>query len=229
VTSAEQWVSAVWPAVQSRLPDPPARVVEIGCGPLGGFVPALHESGYEAVGVDPQAPDGDGYRQVTFEQSAPFERLDAVVASTSLHHVADPGGVVERIAAALDTGGTLVVVEWAWERFDERTAQWCFERLGPDADQGWLHRRRDEWAASRRPWDTYLASWAEGEGLHRFDALLRLLDERFRREHLDTGPYFFPDLAATSEEEEVAAIEAGVIRATRADYVGRRIRRRRGR
>jgi hypothetical protein len=28
-------------------------------------------------------------------------------------------------------GGVLVVVEWAWERFDEATARWCFARLTP--------------------------------------------------------------------------------------------------
>jgi 2-polyprenyl-3-methyl-5-hydroxy-6-metoxy-1,4-benzoquinol methylase len=39
------------------LPAPPARVLEIGCGPLGGFVPMLRASGYDATGVDPRAPE----------------------------------------------------------------------------------------------------------------------------------------------------------------------------
>jgi hypothetical protein len=49
-----------------------------------------------------------------------------------------------------------------------------------------------------------------------------LLDERFECEHLERGAYFFPDLAETTEEEELTAIEARQIRATRLDYVGRR-------
>ena len=34
------------------------------------------------------------------------------------------------------------------------------------------------------------------------------------------GPYFFADLAGTSDADERAAVDAGRIRATRIDYVG---------
>ena len=211
----------MWPVVRDRLPAPPAQVVEIGCGPLGGFVPMLRSSGYEAVGVDPEAPDEEGYRRVEFEQGETFKDVDAVVASASLHHVADPAEVVERVASTLARRGTLVVVEWAWERFDEPTAEWCFQRLGSDEGTGWLRRRHDDWAASGQPWSVYLRDWAQKEHLHAAETLLRLLDERFHREHLAYGPYFFPDLAGTSEEDERAAIDAGQVEATRVDYVGR--------
>jgi SAM-dependent methyltransferase len=211
----------MWPVVRSRLPAPPARIVEVGCGPLGGFVPMLRSSGYEALGVDPAAPDEEDYRRVEFEQVELAREVDAIVASTSLHHVADPAEVIDRIASILAGGGTLVVVEWNWEEFDEQTADWCFERLGPDEEAGWLHHRRDEWLASGQPWSAYVREWAKEEQLHDAHTLIRLLDARFHREHLAHGPYFFPDLARTSEEDEQAAIEAGQIRATRLDYVGR--------
>jgi hypothetical protein len=121
----------------------------------------------------------------------------------------------------LAPGGTVVVVEWDWEVFDEPTAEWCFQRLGPDEEAGWLHRRRDEWLASGQPWREFVLDFAARHGLHASGTLLRLLEERFDREHLADGPYFFPDLAETSEEEERAAIEAGQIRATRVDYAGK--------
>jgi len=181
----------------------------------------LRSSGYEAVGVDPEAPDGEDYRRVAFEQLEPLQGIDAVVASTSLHHVVDPEEVIDRVASTLTRRGTLVVVEWAWEAFDEPTAQWCFERLGPDEETGWLHRRRDEWMASGQPWSVSLRDWAQKEQLHPAETLLRLLDRRFDREHLAQGPYFFPDLVETTEEDERAAIESGQIRATRVDYVGK--------
>ena len=73
---------------------------------------------------------------------------------------------------------------------------------------------------SGRPWGVAMREWAEREHLHSVDTLLGLLDERFRREHLVEGPYFFPELAETSEEDELEAIRAGQIRATRVDYVG---------
>jgi SAM-dependent methyltransferase len=222
VTAAERWLSAVWPRILRRLPDPPARVLEIGCGPLGGFVPMLCSTGYEAIGVDPQAPNQETYRRARFEDIRSLEQVDVVIASTSLHHVADPRDVIEHVASILKPDGTLAIVEWAWECFDEPTAEWCFERLGTDEEPGWLHRRRNEWRASGEPWPDYLTSWAEKERLHRSDTLLQLLDERFRREDLTSGPYFFPDLAETTEADEVAAIEAAEIQPTRIDYVGQR-------
>jgi SAM-dependent methyltransferase len=180
----------------------------------------LRSSGYEAVGVDPEAPKGADYRRVEFENVEPFGEVDAVVASTSLHHVGDPGQVIERVAATLAPSGMVVVIEWNWERFDKATAEWCFQRLGSD-EEGWLRHRRDEWVALGQPWSVYVREWALKEHLHAATTLLGLLDERFKREHLADGPYFFPDLAETTEADELAAIKAGEIRATRVDYVGR--------
>jgi SAM-dependent methyltransferase len=207
--------------VKSNLPAPPARVVEVGCGRLGGFVPALLDSGYRAVGVDPVAPDGSSYQRVEFERSDLPARLDAVVACTSLHHVAEPAEVVDKVASALAPSGLVIVVEWDWESFDEATARWCFERLGPLGADGWLGRRRDEWRASGRTWDDYLRSWSSREGLHGAHGLVGTLDRRFQRLTCDQGPYFFSDLADTTEADELEAINAGEIRATRIDYVGR--------
>ena len=59
------------------------------------------------------------------------------------------------------------------------------------------------------------------ERVHAAGTLLGLLDERFEREHVARGPYFFPDLAGATEEDELAAIERGEIRATRVDYVAK--------
>ena len=219
MTAAERWLAAIWPIVHARLPAPPARVIELGCGPLGGFVPELRSSGYDAVGVDPQAPQGAGYHRVEFEQAELPAEADAIVASTSLHHVADPAEVLDRVAATLAPRGTLVVVEWAWEDFDEPTAEWCFSRLG--SQEGWLRRRRDGWLGSGEPWSTYLRGWAREERLHSAMTLLGLLDERFECQELSRGPYLFADLASTSAEDEQGAIDAGEIRAMRVDYVGR--------
>jgi SAM-dependent methyltransferase len=207
----------MWPLVRRFVPQPPAQVVELGCGPLGGFVPMLRSSGYEAIGVDPEAPDEAGYRRVEFENAEPFSDLDAVVASTSLHHVADPADVIDRVASSLAPSGVVVVIEWDWEAFDEPTAEWCFQRLGPD--EGWLHELRDEWRSSGQPWRGCLSDWAQ-EHVHPAATLLRLLDERFQRTYFAQGPYFFADLAGTTEDDELQAIQAGLIRPTRVDYVG---------
>jgi SAM-dependent methyltransferase len=220
MTPDERWLAAGWPFVREHLPAAPARVVDLGCGSLGGFVPMLRACGYDAFGIDPQAPDEPAYHRRAFESAAFRRPLDAVVASTSLHHVADPAAVIDAITTALSSRGTLLVIEWAWEDFDAETAAWCFDRLGPDGESGWLHRRRDEWLTSRRDWSTYIRAWAKRERLHRGGALLSLLDARLERRLLARGPYFFRDLADTSEADEQAAIDAGHVRATRIDYVG---------
>ncbi len=119
----------MWPFVRAWLPSAPARVLEIGCGPLGGFVPALSRGGYDAVGVDPEAPEGPGYHRVQFERYQSPQPVDCVVACTSLHHVGDLDLVLDLVGAALVPDGAVVVVEWAWKRLDEATARWCFARL----------------------------------------------------------------------------------------------------
>jgi SAM-dependent methyltransferase len=216
---AERWLPAIWPVVRERLPPPPARVIDIGCGPHGGFVPFLREGGYEAVGVDSEAPAAGPYHRVRFEELEVQERFDAAIASTSLHHVTDLALVIDRIAEALNKGGVLIVVEWDWEEFDEETAQWCFQRLGEE-EAGWIHGRRDEWKASGQDWQPFLRDWATGEGLHRAEDIVRLLDERFERQSVERGPYAFSDLANTTAADEQAAIDAGEIRATRIDWIG---------
>src|SRR5919201_5461220 len=202
MTPRERWIAGTWPFVRSWLPAAPARVVDLGCGSAGGFVPILRANGYDAIGIAPQAPAAEHYQRTEFERAELPEPLEAIVASTSLHHVSDPAGVIDRIAGALTSGGVLVVVEWASEKFDEQTAQWCFSRLRPDDEGGWLRRLRDEWSASGLEWPKYLRDWAEREGLHRGDELVRLLDERLERKHLEDGPYFFPDLAGTTGADE---------------------------
>jgi SAM-dependent methyltransferase len=209
------WIDALWPFVRAHLPPKPAHVMEIGCGPEGGFVPALRDLGYDAVGVDPEAPAGPGYHRMPFEQYEPAGPVDAIVACTSLHHVDDLDTVLDRVAATLTGGGTLIVVEWARERFDEATARWCFERLPTTGEDGWLHRHRDQWRESGQPWSAYFDAWAAAERLHRGDAIVQALQDRFRTILLTDAPYFFAELEATTEDDERAA----PIQATGIHYV----------
>ena len=172
------------------------------------------------MGVDPEAPDAPGYHRVKLEKEELPQALGAVIACTSLHHVADPSHVLSKMASALSGDGVVIVVEWRWEDFDESTARWCFDRLGPPEPAGWLHRRRDEWSGSLQTWGDYLRGWAAQEGLHTGASLLRELDRRFDRRMFKYGPYFFPELAHTTESDEQAAIDRGEIQACRIHYVG---------
>lgn len=209
----------MWPKVEQYLPAPPATVIDLGCGGLGGFVPMLRARGYDALGIDPQAPDGPDYLQSTFEESRLPRRPQAVVASTSLHHVHDPGLLLDQVRTQLTPEGSMIVIEWDWEHFDEATASWCFERVDP-SEESWLGHHRDHWKTSGQSWSDHVRAFAEEEGLHPPRTLLSALDDRFDRRLSGTGPYFFPYLEQVSEADERAAIEGGSIRPARIDYVG---------
>jgi SAM-dependent methyltransferase len=213
--ATRRWLGATWSFVRDALPAAPGRVIEIGCGPAGGFVPHLEAAGYDAVGVDPEAPVGARFHRTEFEHYAHPAPADAVVACTSLHHVDDLDHVVDRIAAAVRPGGTLVVVEWARERFDERTASWCFDQLPSEHPDGWLHRHAQRWRESGAPWPTYFDGWAEAEGLHRGDHIVGALKRRFHTRSLTEAPYFFADLGITEDDERAAGIALTGVR-----YVG---------
>jgi len=217
------WLYAAWTIVREHLPPAPAKVLELGCGPLGGFVSALAADGYQPTGVDPVAPDRTPFHRIEFELFELPERVECVVACTSLHHVDDLEIVLDHVVAAVVPGGTVIVVEWAWERFDEPTARWCFDRLadepGPD-DATWLHRQRDRWLASGQPWEEYQSDWATSAGLHTGAQMVRGLAERFETQRILAGPYFFCDLSKSTEADEMEAVTAGVIQPTRLLYVG---------
>lgn len=207
----DDWLDACWEFTEPRLPKAPASVIEIGCGTSGGLVPKLRAAGYQPVGIDPKAPDEPGYVAAEFEEYQPSGQADAIIACLSLHHVADLDAALGHAAAALRPSGTIVVVEMAHERLDERTALWCFDRLPETEEPGWLHHHRDEWRRSGQPWPEYLEGWAREEGLQRADTVLAALDARFDRVSCESGPYLFPELDATTETDEQAAIDADEI------------------
>ncbi len=93
-------------------------------------------------------------------------------------------------------------------------------RQTPWSEAGWLHRHRHRWSDSGLPWREYLRSWAAEEGLHTGEQILAGLDARFHRRMRERGPYFFADLADTTEAEEQAAIDNADIQANGIRYVG---------
>lgn len=221
-----QWLDAVWPFIATHLPGSVGSALEIGCGPAGGFVPAMRRRGWLAEGIDPEAPDALGYHRLPFEQYRPADPVDVVIACTSLHHVDDLDEVMYWVATALRPAGVIVVVEFDWERFDEHTAQWCFDRLPapePGVEPGWLARHRSDWAESGGSWRDHCTRWAASERLHTGASMLAALDARFVRRTVDAGlPYFFTDLAGTTAADEQSAIDAGRISGAGMRYVGQR-------
>jgi ubiquinone/menaquinone biosynthesis C-methylase UbiE len=222
------WQQRVEEFVLDQVGPPPAQVLEVGCGE-GELAYALARAGYCVTAIDPRAPEGPIFRRVGIEGFTDPGPFDHVVASLSLHHVEDLRGALDKIAAMLRTGGSLVVVEFAWDRIDEATAEWAIERLpaaSPSEEPSWLGRCCQEWArgprvGSRGPAESYFAEWASEEGFHSSRRIRDELGRRFVERFFEWVPYLYPDLGEdTGEAEESAAIEARAITATGFRYVG---------
>jgi SAM-dependent methyltransferase len=222
------WQQRVEEFVLGQVGTPPARVLEVGCGE-GKLACALARAGYSVTAIDPRAPEGPIFRRVGIEEFTDPDPFDHVVASLSLHHIENLGGALDKIADVLRTGGSLVVVEFAWDRIDEATAEWALERL-PVASlsekPSWLGRRCQEWArggpgGERARAESYFAEWAGEEGFHNSRRIRDKLGSRFVERFFEWVSYLYPDLGEdTVEADESAAIEARTINATGFRYVG---------
>jgi SAM-dependent methyltransferase len=222
------WQQRVEEVVLDQVGTPPAQVLEIGCGE-GELSHALARAGHSVTAIDPRAPEGPIFRRVGIEEFTDPGPFDYVVAILSLHHIEDLGGALDKIADALRTGGSLVVVEFAWDRIDEATMEWAFDRL-PAASlsekPSWLGRRCQEWVrggrgGNRARAESYFAEWAGEEGFHSSRRMRDELGSRFVERFFEWVPYLYPDLGEDTEEaDESAAIEARAINATGFRYVG---------
>jgi ubiquinone/menaquinone biosynthesis C-methylase UbiE len=196
--------------VLAHLPPPPARVLEVGCG-HGELARALAAAGYDVVAIDPEAPAGPLFHRVTLEDFVPPGPFDAVVASRSLHHLADLGRAVDKMAHLLRPGGVVIVNDFAKERLAGATAEWYYEQ-----------RRALEAACGRAaPASFEECLHEEHADIHTFAAMRSELDRRFGERFFAWLPYLHDELeGVVSAEEERALVASGAIQATGLRYVG---------
>ena len=191
--------------VLSQLDRTPSRVLEIGCGD-GQAALALAAAGHDVTAIDPVAPEGPIFERVTLEEFDPSAPFDVVVASLSLHHVPDLELAVDKIA---QLAPLLVVEEFAWDHFDERTARWYLAHLdGPSKSA----------QQCLRDWQD------EHDGLHGYETLRTAFDRRFREQLFAWRPYLhrYPGVRADQKSEQ-AMIDAEAVNALGFRYVGTRL------
>ena len=192
----------------SQLPRPPARVLEVGCGREGGVAPALAGAGYDVLAIDPAAPEGPLYRQVTLEELDDPGPFEAVVAGRVLHHVHPLGPALDKLAALAPL---LILDEFAWNHLDQPTVDW------------YEAQHRLLIAAGREPkGPSDLAEWrVRDEDLHPYETLRAEVGSRYDERAFEWRPYLYRWLQGPATEAlEEALISAGAIRPIGFRYAG---------
>jgi SAM-dependent methyltransferase len=194
--------------VRANLPEPPARVLEVGAG-AGRLARALRASGYEVVAIDPGSDSEDVRTVALCDLEEAADSFAAAVAVVSLHHVDPLEESCRRLGEVVEPGGTLVIDEFDVGAFDVGAASW------------WLEQRA---AIGETQAQTAEELVADHRGhLHSLEKILEALEPYF-----DFGPplrgawlhrWNLGDSLRAVEEE---AIARGRLQAVGARLVGRR-------
>jgi len=194
--------------VRSNLPEPPARVLEVGAG-SGRLARAIRAAGYDVVAIDPGA-DGDDVRPVALvDLDEPAGSFAAAVAIVSLHHVEPLEASCDRLGELVEPGGALVVDEFDVGAFDVTAAGW------------WLEQRRA--LGEPQPKSAEELVREHREHLHPLERILASLEPCFELGPPVRGPWLhYWKLGESFRALEEEAIARGELPATGARLVGRR-------
>jgi SAM-dependent methyltransferase len=194
--------------VRANLPEPPARVLEVGAG-AGHLAEALRAVGYDVLAIDPN-PKSDDVRAVALaDLDEPAGSFAAAVAVVSLHHVEPLEESCRRLGEVVEPGGTLVVDEFDVGAFDLGAAAWWLEQraaIGQPQPQ-----TAEELVADHR------------EHLHPLERILATLEPDFEFGPPVRGAWLHRwNLGDSLRAVEEEAIARGHLRAVGARLVGRR-------
>ena len=194
--------------VRANLPEPPARVLEVGAGD-GRLARALRAGGYEVLAIDPKADDEDVRAVALADLDEPAGSFAAAVAVVSLHHVDPLEASCHRLGELVEPGGTLVVDEFDVGSFDLGAAAW------------WLEQRR---ALGESEPDTAEELVEEHrEHLHPLELIVGTLLPHFELGQPVRGPWLHRwKLGESLRAIEEEAIARGDLRATGARLIARR-------
>lgn len=194
--------------VLNQLPPAPRRVLEIGCGREGGVVEQLVAAGYDATGVDPEAPEGERYVRSRFQELD--GEWDAVVAGRVLHHVHPLDGGLDQLASFAPL---IVVNEFAWDRIDAAARDWY---------EGQHRMLRASGAEPKGPADLEEWRWRHPD-LHPHDAVLAALRSRYDELAFEWLPYLWQWLGGPgSMELEQTLVDAELVPAIGYRWAGSR-------
>jgi SAM-dependent methyltransferase len=199
--------------LQDVLPEPPARVLDVGCG-RGDITRALAGKGFAVLGIDSDreaagAAAGEGLPVIEGDFLA-FEgdAFDVVLFGRSLHHISPLADALEHARRLVADGGVVVAEEFSVESMDAHTATWFYDLdsilqtvglLRPDSEaRPSIHDRMERWRAEH-DFDPPLNTGAQ---------MTEELSRTFEVERLDRVAYLYRDFCARLPSDQLG-VRAG--------------------
>lgn len=194
--------------VRANLPEPPARVLEVGAG-AGRLAGALRAAGYDVLAIDPEPKSEDVRAVALADLDEPAGSFAAAVAIVSLHHIDPLDESCRRLGELVQPGGALVIDEFDPDAFDVGAASWWLEQRAAIGET--QPQTAEELVADHR------------EHLHPLKRIVGALEPYFELGQPVRGAWLhcwkLGDSLRGAEED---AIASGNLRAVGARLVGRR-------
>ncbi len=197
------------------IPRRKVRILEVGCG-RGFLTLELARKGHEVLGIDldeevvktaRRVMKSDPYKskRATLEyEVADFSSwntagrsYDLVIFNRVLHHIPRPNSVLDKVKHLLTFRGRIICIEYAYDRFERRSATWFYHIRRVLEQAGWF-------ASNKRLSDNIQVSvnrimkdWhkhGRKERLNRFKEMHEPLRKLFRERHFSWEPYIFWDI-----------------------------------
>jgi SAM-dependent methyltransferase len=171
-----------------------SRVLEVGCG-RGHVARLLGADGYRVTALDLSLEEPRPWPHVRYVESDFLaftdEPYDAVVFTSSLHHIHDLERAMELTRALLLPGGMIVADEFDLDAPDDATCRWNYARTD---EEGGLERwRRDH---------------EHEHPLHTGAQMLDGIRTRFELTDLWRGPYLYRSFAEKAQVVRAAELLA---------------------